>query len=347
VIVTPFFLCYLIKNKNKINDEVYKMSKNNHCLPKWSQIVIEIAGSLVAFLVLTWASLNISKYIIYNDFYRVRQEVEHIPGLNSGTTPQGLAYSTTEDVYLISSYSNEGSYLYATGPGVEKTIALPLYQNGEVFNGHVGGVATSGPNVYLADGGHIYLLSLGDEVLRNSSGKIDIGTGYEVNNSASFVFANDDYLYVGEFHDVKHNYICDHPYENNNAIVAQYALSDFSNYDYDGSGVITPVMNISIRDQVQGFAIKDDGTIVLSTSYGIASSRFFIYDSTCLINSGLSLYGAPLYALSHQTSLLVAPPMMEDLDIKDNRIIVFNESACNKYVFGKFFFADQILSLAI
>lgn len=320
-------------------------SKNK--LPLWSRILIGTTGSLVAFLVFVWGSLNISKYIIYSDYYRVSKEIATIPGLNSGTTPQGLAYSTTEDVYLISSYSNEGSYLYATGPGVEKTIALPLYQNGEVFTGHVGGVATSGPNVYLADGGHIYLLSLGDEILRNTSGKIDIGTGYEVNNNASFVFTNDDYLYVGEFHDAKHNYICDHPYEDNNAIVAQYALSDFNDYDYDGTSVITPQMNISIRDQVQGFAIKDDGTIILSTSYGIASSRFFIYDSSCLVDTGDSLYGAPLYTLSMVTCSLQAPPMMEDLDIKDDRIIVFNESACNKYVFGKFFFADKIVSLDV
>ncbi|MFA7032405.1 MAG: hypothetical protein WC201_02450 [Bacilli bacterium] len=323
------------------------MTKEKYKMPRWSKIVIGIAGSLVAFLLFAWASLSVSKYFIYDDFYRVRQEVGHIPGLNSGTTPQGLAYSTTEDVYLVSSYSDEGSYLYATGPGVDKTIALPLYQNGEAFTGHVGGVATSGPNVYLADGGHIYFLSLGDEVLRNVNGRIDIGTGYEVNNSASFVFANDDYLYVGEFHDAKHHYVCNHSYENNNAIVAQYALSDFDDYDYDGNDLITPLMNISIRDQVQGFAIKDDGTIVLSTSYGIASSRFFIYDSSCLVDTGESLYGASLYTLSLSTSSLEAPPMMEDLDIKDNRIIVFTESACNKYVFGKLFFADKILSLGI
>jgi hypothetical protein len=40
--------------------------------------------------------------------------------------------------------------------------------------------------------------------------------------------------------------------------------------------------------------------------------------------------------------------MMEDLDFDaDGNLIVFNESACNKYIFGKFFFADKIMALDI
>lgn len=316
-------------------------------MPLWSKIVVGITGAIVGLFVLVWGGLNIGKYIIYHDFYHVKKDIGNIPALNSGTTPQGLAYSTTDDVYLISSYSNKGSYIYVTGKGVKKTMSFALYQDGEVFTGHVGGIATSGPNVYLADGGHIYYLSLGDEFLRNTTGKIDIGTGYAVNNSASFVFADDEYVYVGEFHDEKHNYICEHTYGDNHAIVSKYAQSAFTDYDYDGVAPISPIMNISIRDQVQGFAIKDDGTIYLSTSYGIASSRFYIYDPSCLTSTGETLYGAPLYSLSKESKSLKAPAMMEDLDIKDGRIIVFTEAACNHYVFGKFFFATHILSLGI
>lgn len=316
-------------------------------LPIWAKVLIGIFGSLIGLFVLVVGGGNIAKYAIYNEYFRISKEITQIPGINSGTTPQGLAYSDTEDVYLTTSYSNKGSYLYAVGNGVEGVLSLALYDDDKPFTGHVGGVATSGSNVYIADGGHIYVIDLDTQVLNNTTGQIDIGNGYEVNNNASFVFANEQFLYVGEFHDAKHNYVCEHPYEDNNAIVSQYNISSFTT-NYDGIGIVTPIKNISIRDQVQGFAISDDDTIVLSTSYGIASSRFFIYDSSKLSDSGKNLYGAPLFVLDTPTDVIQAPPMMEDLDFDaDGNLIVFNESACNKYIFGKFFFADKIMSLDI
>lgn len=316
-------------------------------LPIWAKVLIGIFGSLIGLFVLIVGGGNIAKYVVYSEYYRISKEITQIPGINSGTTPQGLAYSDTEDVYLTTSYSSKGSFLYAVGDGVEGVLALALYEDDSPFTGHVGGVATSGSNVYIADGGHIYVIDLNTQVLNNTTGQIDIGFGYEVNNNASYVFANEEFLYVGEFHDIKHNYVCEHPYGENNAIVSQYNISSF-NINYDGIGSITPIANISIRDQVQGFAISDDDTIVLSTSYGIASSRFFIYDPSKLSDSGEELYGAPLHVLDAPTDVIQAPPMMEDLDFDaDGNLIVFNESACNKYIFGKFFFADKIMALDI
>lgn len=316
-------------------------------LPVWSKVLIGIFGSLIGTFALVVGGGNIAKYAIYSEYYRISKEIAQIPGINSGTTPQGLAFSDTEDVYLTTSYSCKGSYLYAFGESVEGVLALALYEDDNPFTGHVGGVATSGSNVYIADGGHIYVIDLDTQVLNNTTGQIDIGNGYEVNNNASFVFANEQFLYVGEFHDAKHNYVCEHPYGENNAIVSQYNISFFAT-NYDGIGSVVPLANISIRDQVQGFAVSDDGTIILSTSYGIASSRFFIYEPSMLSFSGEVLYSAPLLVLDTPTDVIQAPPMMEDLDFDaDGNLIVFNESACNKYIFGKFFFADKIMALDI
>lgn len=327
--------------------QVTSESKKRNKLPVWSRVLIGIFGSLIGLFVLVIGGGNVVKFAVYKEFYQMRKEVSRIPGIDSGTTPQGMAYSDVEDVYLVSSYSNKGSYLYASGEDMEKTLSLALYQNDEPFTGHVGGVACTGSFVYLADGGFIYALDLYSQVLNNTTGKIDIGIGYQVNNSASFVFANEEYLYVGEFHDAKHNYICEHPYGENNAIVSVYEL-DLFQLNYDGGETINPSANLSIRDQVQGFAISNDGTIILSTSYGIASSRFFIYETSQVINTGEPLYGAPMYNLSTPTDVVQAPPMMEDLDFdQEGRLLVFSEAACNKYIFGKFFFADKILSLDI
>lgn len=330
-----------------MNKETKTKSNKKINLPVWSKVLIGIFGSLIGIFALVVGGGNIAKYAIYSEYYRISKEIAQIPGINSGTTPQGLAYSDTEDVYLTTSYSSKGSYLYAFGESVDGVLALALYENDNPFTGHVGGVATSGSNVYIADGGHIYVIDLDTQVLNNTAGQIDIGNGYEVNNNASFVFANEQFLYVGEFHDAKHNYVCEHPYGENNAIVSQYNISFFAT-NYDGIGSVVPLANISIRDQVQGFAVSDDGTIILSTSYGIASSRFFIYEPSKLSFSGEVLYSAPLLVLDTPTDVIQAPPMMEDLDFDaDGNLIVFNESACNKYIFGKFFFADKIMALDI
>ena len=39
--------------------------------------------------------------------------------------------------------------------------------------------------------------------------------------------------------------------------------------------------------------------------------------------------------------------MSEDLDYYDGKVITLFESACDKYIFGKFFFANKIVSLDI
>ena len=39
--------------------------------------------------------------------------------------------------------------------------------------------------------------------------------------------------------------------------------------------------------------------------------------------------------------------MAEGIDVRDGKFITLTESASNKYVFGKFFFADKIVSLDI
>jgi hypothetical protein len=41
------------------------------------------------------------------------------------------------------------------------------------------------------------------------------------------------------------------------------------------------------------------------------------------------------------------PAMSEGLDIVGDRVVILFESACNKYLFGKLFFADKLVSYPI
>ena len=59
------------------------------------------------------------------------------------------------------------------------------------------------------------------------------------------------------------------------------------------------------------------------------------------------MQGAPVYFLDRNdvTEDIVAPPMSEDLDLVDGKIIYLSECACDKYVLGKLFFDYHIYGL--
>jgi hypothetical protein len=54
----------------------------------------------------------------------------------------------------------------------------------------------------------------------------------------------------------------------------------------------------------------------------------------------------PLYYIDSSTRIkdVVMPSFSEGLSIKDGKIVISFESACNKYVIGKLFFATKIVS---
>ena len=150
---------------------------------------------------------------------------------------------------------------------------------------------------------------------------------------------DDTYIYVGEFYDGK-QYVTENSVTYNNktynAIVEQYTLGSYT----------APYAVYGIRDKVQGFAVSDKGDMLLSTSFGLASSNFYYYKNTSVINTGETYLSAPLYVLENEDLKLSGPAMSEDLDFLNGKFYTNFESACNKYIFGKFFFnSDKIVAL--
>ena len=85
----------------------------------------------------------------------------------------------------------------------------------------------------------------------------------------------------------------------------------------------------------------------MSTSYGITDSVYYVYDESNAVDSGETLDGAPVYFLGECQSEMRGPAMAEGLDYYDGKVITLTESASDKYIFGKFFFADKIVSLDV
>ena len=72
---------------------------------------------------------------------------------------------------------------------------------------------------------------------------------------------------------------------------------------------------------------------------------YYVYNEADAVDSGLTLDGAPVYLLDKCVKEIKGPAMSEDLDFYDGKVITLSESASNKYIFGKFFFATKIIAL--
>lgn len=295
--------------------------------------------SVLSLVLLCLAGLNIAKFFIYSDYYDIEESLCKNPGLNDGFVCQGIAISEENEKILVSGYMNDktNSRIYVTDLE-NNSYHIKLTKNGKAFTGHIGGIATSKNSVYIANGKKIYTVLLSDILSCSDGDLIDVGDGISVNNSASFVFANEEYVYVGEFHD-GNKYVTDHPYETKNgtnyAIISRYSIDDLS----------APNKIYSIRNKVQGVCFTPDGKIILSTSYGVADSIYYVYNESEATPLDKVLDDAPVYSLDNCIKEIHGPAMGEDMDYYNGKVITLTESASNKYIFGKFFFATKIVAL--
>ena len=297
--------------------------------------------ALVFIFMLAVLSLNIAKYFIYPDYYARAGAICKNPGLSDGFICQGIGAVDGSDKIFVSGYMADGSAsrIYVTDKK-NASYYVSLSWEGEDFTGHLGGITVAGDKVYISSGGKIGVISL-DAVLSASSGDaIALEDRIPTNNSASYIFSDENYLYVGEFHNGK-EHVTDHPYTTpegeHNAIIARYSLTDLTK----------PDMIYSVRDKVQGVCFTPDGKIILSTSYGrFSDSYYYDYNAeTDLITSDEALDGAPVVYVSGDPTVIKGPAMAEGLDLLDGKVITLSEISSSKYFYGRFFFADNIVSL--
>jgi hypothetical protein len=90
-----------------------------------------------------------------------------------------------------------------------------------------------------------------------------------------------------------------------------------------------------------------EGKVVLSTSYGLTDTVYYVYNLADIKASDETFDGAPVYYLDNLEKEIHGPAMGEDLDYYDGKIITLTESASTKYIFGKLFGATKIVGLNI
>lgn len=304
--------------------------------------------AIVSLALLVIGGLNVAKFVIYSEYYSIRTNVCKNPGLSDGFVCQGICAYEQEGKFLVSGYMKDhsASRIYVTDKKNDSYYVCVTYDGGKEFTGHAGGMAISGDYAYVASDDNLYAISVSSLLNAQNGDSVEAEKVIPVNNQASFVYADDEYIYVGEFHD-GNAYVTDHPYETPDgmqyAIVSRYAAADVALYD--NATAPAPDKVYSIRNKVQGICFTPDGKVVLSTSYGLTDTVYYVYNEADAVNSGKTFDGAPVYYLNDCVQQISGPAMGEDLDYYDGKIITMSESASNKYLFGKFFFADKIVAL--
>lgn len=294
-----------------------------------------IKGFAILFLLLLFIiiGLNCTKYAIYSDYYNDLKIESKIPGLNDGFVPQGITVSEKNNAVLLSGYMTKGnSRIYIVKDDkYSHFIELPL-------DGHCAGLAVSGNKLFLGDKNNIYILNL-DDVLGDRS--VSFENMITITFNASYAYCDDTYLYVGEFNNDK-EYVTNHKFETDegtySAIIAKYDLATFETAP-------TPIMYYSVRNLVQGAVILED-KVILSTSWGVNSSNYYIYNPSENTNTG-TLDGIEVKFLDTPEYKISGPAMSEGLDYSNGYLYCVSESASSRYIFGKLFNADYIIMLKI
>lgn len=308
--------------------------------PRPLKIIFTILLVLVLILTLSWIGLLVYGSITYSDTFNRRTIITKNPGLQDGLVPQGLTWHQEEEAFLTAGYMADGSpsRIYLIQPETKETRFYQLTSGGEPFYGHTGGLQYADGYLYLADDGTgLYKFSA---QLPSPGETIEIGNPIILPHNTAFVFATDGYIYSGEFNNDKeyqgHNNFS-YNGTNHSAIVAKYHHHNLT----------VPELVYSISNETQGFAILPDGTIVLSQSYGLAPSRFLIYEPEQQIMTGHTMHGAEVCFLGEPARIIKAPPMSEDLDVRNGTLVYMTEAACKKYIFGNLYFDWKIYSLQI
>lgn len=320
-------------------------------LQRISLVISLVLAALLLLLSLLWSALWIARAIVYRDYITNKEAVATIPALSDGFVPQGITYDESSDTYIFSGFRGKDALIAVNhGNGDMRLLSL-LDPSGAPLHGHAGGIEQAGQLVYLACNHVVTVFSLSTLLAAPDASTVPSLAEIPVDTAASFCFSDGASLFVGEFYRAK-DYEVDlsHAYttpegEKHRALVSCYPLLP------DGSFADAyPSYSISLPAQVQGFAIHGN-TLMTSCSWGIASSTLSFYEG--MLDSGRTIdvsgKEVPLYYIGEKNlkKTLSMPAFSEELCVVDNRVIVNFESASNKYIVGKFFFADQAISYPI
>ncbi|MBO5313570.1 MAG: hypothetical protein J6B29_06345 [Clostridia bacterium] len=323
----------------------------NKALKKTLKIAAIALIAIVVLAMLVLMGFKAYDRIKYNSFYSNAQREFAIPGLKDGYVPQGFDYHDGEKVFLSCGYMSNGksSRVYVIDKYGNYTYTELRDEYNNAYTGHTGGIAYYNDFLYITGSDGVDVFSL-EDVLKGEEKTALRGTIGTYGINPAFCFIHDGELFAGAFHkDGDYDTPMSHhievkPGEVNKALMVTFKLSDagVATYGVDPA----PRAVYSLPSYVQGITVTEDNKMMLSTSWGLTTSKIYIHDfkeisgefnGTAYKTTVIGDKELPLYYVSSDSLIktVEAPPMAEEILYQNGRIWIMNESACNKYIFGK------------
>ena len=305
------------------------------------------------FLCNALALLHLIDKLAYRSFYSNAEVAFATPGVNDGFVQQGLDYVEEDKIFLVAGYTSNGtaSRVYVVDERGNAAYTELKNADGSDYLGHTGGIARNGEFVYItADDGldvFAYADVVGDAASAKKLGEVP------TYNDPAYCYIHNGYLLAGSFY-IEGTYetpererVTTPNGDRNTSAINVFKLDGSKEFGIDP----IPRAVISTGGLVQGMCVTEKGKVVLSTSYGLRSSQLIIYDTSDLPKEenyrlagttedgetfafeGLTRYYLDGGSLAETVK---APPMSEEIVYRNGKIYIMNESACNKYIFGKF-----------
>ena len=323
--------------------------------PLWVKLTIIILSVLLGLSILLGGFIGYFKLSV-KEYYDNSERAFEIPGLSTSFVPQGFCYDDKEEFFLIGGYMTDksASTIYTIDKDSGKAInSVRLYKDEDtIYNGHCSGIAFFEKYFYLSDGSDKCIYVFDYTALKNcADGEklVSIGTFSTGNvrpscitvsgsgSSAKLIVA--EFYNPGDYETEDSHKITTPAGDKNTALAVQFSLTKYSNkstFCIDKE----PTRVYSLPSQVQGLVLSGNN-MFLSTSYGLAFSEILVYDVPKSSKGKIDILGykdVDLYHLDSAslTTSIKAPPMSEEIVVLDNKLYINNESASNKYIFGKF-----------
>lgn len=320
--------------------------------------VLVVLAVFLAIVIVVVLGVKLYDYVLAYDFYQNSEVAFKMPGVNnSNFVPQGMDYDEENKVFLFTGYMSDdtASRVYVRHEDGTLTYTELIYGDGRAYNEHTGGIEHYGDYVYITGTTGIDVFRYSD-ILEGKAEAVILGAVPTLVDPAHcFIYSDErgDYMLTGSFYieesyeTPEHERIQTPSGEINPSIMLVYKLDLNGKLGFEDS---EPEAVLSMRRKVQGICFTDDGHMVVSNSWSVSSSELHFYDMSKVTSTenyhfaGTTKGGVefdmtlPLYYIdnSSHVGMVVAPPMSEELVFLDGKIYVFNESACNKYIFGKF-----------
>ena len=310
------------------------------------KILLRIIIAAAAIVALALIGFNVYQHVSNREFYADVKKEFKAPGTSDGLVQQGM-FKAEDGNVLVCGYMADGSapriYILDSEGKVLKYVSL--MKGGKPDTTHAGGLCVVDRYVLLCGDGGLNIYSYDDLLMAADGSETEASKSLEISClQPAFCFADGERLYVGEFYR-EQNYPTDPSHhlnapsgEQRHAIVLVCALDQLRKDDFN-KAEYTAVL--SVPDLAQGFASDGKGRFCVSSSYALANSHLRFYtDPTSGVSDGkIAIEGReyPLYFLDKKNEIKDVSmfPMAEELYFDGGRVFVINESASNKYIFGK------------